>query len=198
MSCRWGDVTFGRVRELVLYVCLRGQFPHFSVSRQKTTTTKILTYFSANGDVPYASGCVGAENQLWTIKGDDTISTYDGAKCLETQNGGGPLQVWECTPGKPFQKWRRYGQTNINWMDHPLCLQTTGTPRITDSKGTTDGVEVKFDFCNSCVEASNVCLITDSGNPGPRPRNARSRLSFLCCERLTLGVLLEWTITGDP
>ena len=181
----------------MLHVCLRGQFPHFSVSCRNTRTTKILTYFSANGDVPYVTGCAGAENQQWTMKGDGTISTYDGSMCLDSKDGlGKTLQVWACTSGNTNQKWKRYNKTNINWRKHALCLQTTGTARISNGSVTPNSGEVVIDDCDLYVEASGVCLITDSGNPGTRSRNARSHLSFLCCGRLTLGVLLEWTIIG--
>ena len=139
----------------MLHVCLRGQFPHFSVSRRNTTTTKILTYFSNAGDVPYLTGCGGSQNQQWTIKGDGTISTYDGRMCLDMKGGTGLfLQVWECTQDNRNQQWRGRDQGGISWWDYPICLRTTTRSRPQD------GLQLETDLCITCVEASNVTFVS--------------------------------------
>ena len=170
------------MRELSLHVCLSGQFPYFPVSRRKPTTAKILTYFSRNGGVPVVLDCSGDPSQLWTRDGD-TLSAYDGKMCLDVKDEADvTLQVWGCLPGDDNQKWGSFNVLGIEWLNHNYCLERT------------NAITVEIRDCVKCVEASNVCLITDSRKPGTRANRARFRSSFLCCERLILGVLLEWTV----
>ena len=141
--------------------------------------------------------CTHDESQLWIFK-NGTLATYGGTMCLDVTDGvnsnGVFIQVWECTPGNVNQQWELViDDDNINflrWKDHGRCLRPTYGDVIRSVN-----VVLLWD-CSQCVETFNVCLITDSRNP-VLLMQARFRLSFLCCERLTLGVLLEWWITAD-
>ena len=178
-----GATCLQLVRELSLHVCLSGQFPCFPVSRRKTTTTKILTYFSNNGAVPVVIDCFPHDpSQIWTFNNSSgTLSAYDGKMCLDVKDGTGvAFQLLECVPGSDNQKWGSFFHNALSWLNHNRCLERTNP------------ITVEFRDCNECVEASNVCLITDSRKPGARRTRARFRSSFLCCERLILVVLLEW------
>ena len=170
------------IHELSSHVCLSGQFPYFPVSRRNTTATKILTYFSANGYKPVFFDCLGGESQFWSFTEDHTITAYGGKTCLDVKDGAGvALQAWECFPGNDNQKWWLYYNSTIGWLNHNRCLERVPGDPIT----------VIIKDCSECVEASHVCLITDSRNPAMIFK-ARFCSSFLCCERLTVGVLLEW------
>ena len=171
---------------------MRWKCPYFSLPRQKETiTTKILTYFSKYNGSPLVIGdCSDVEN-VWTYANDGSIRAYNHSMCIDVTDGvncnGVKLQLWEC-PGlaNANQAWDWFDDLHMVWRTHKTrCVD------LTDGN-TETGNQVQLWDCIECVEAFNVCLITDSRNLGITSIKARFRSLLLYCERLTLGALLVW------
>ena len=181
--------------------CLRGQDSYFSLPRRKTTTTKLLTYFSnCNGSPIIICDCTGKDDQRWSFNNHGAITAYGGKKCLDVTDGvdsnGVKIQLWDCSEGTNVNQRWDYGilgspmnGNHLRWSSHQRCLDI---PNV----NTTNGNRVQLWDVFVCVEAFIFFLITDSRNPVPAPVNARLCSLLLCCERLTLGGLLVWHIVS--
>ena len=178
--------------------CLRGQGSYSSVPRRKTTTTKILTYFSnSNGSPIIIYDCTGEDDQRWSFNNHGAITAYSGKKCLDVTDGvnsnGVKIQLWDCLEEKNVNQRWDYGPlvaqfaNHLSWSSHWRCLD------LTDGD-TTNGNRVQLWDTIVWVSAFNFCLITDSCNPVAAPINARLCSLLLCRERLTPGGLLVWHI----
>ena len=156
--------------------------PLFLPSTPKTNYNnemKILTYFSKyNGAAVVIGDCYAQSSNLWLAVGDRDfyLATYDGSMCLEVKDrvnsNGVKVQLWECA-GTPNanQRWNGFTDTFV-WMNNnnDRCLD------VTDGN-TETGNQVQIWDCIECVEAINVCLITDSRNPGVT--EIKARFSFI-------------------
>ena len=138
----------------------------------------------------FISDCNGGDNQDWALNAY-ALTTYNGSMCLDVPNGdhsnGVPLQLWKCWPNNPNQQWFNWlnNRDYLSWVGHNRCLD------LTDGD-VTNGNRVQIWHCKECVETLNVCLITDSRNPGTTTIKARFRSLLLCYKKLTLGALLVW------
>ena len=152
------------------------EMPLFPPPRRKTTITKVLTYFSNpngspfNGSAVFISECSGVRSQRWAIK-NTALTSYDGTMCLDVPNGddsnGVEVQLWKCLPNNPSQQWARWiNESYFVWVGHNRCLD------LTDGDFT-NGNRVQISDCIKCVEAFNVCLITDSRILGATAIKAR-------------------------
>ena len=135
----------------------RGQRPYFALSRRKTTTTKVLTYFSNfNGSPVIIRECTVTFDQHWNFNGS-AITLFDGSMCLDLTNGdnfnGAGLQIWECSATNPNQQWSLSSytpDTNTTGAWAPAgqkrCLDLT-------NGNFTNGNRVQIWDCSKCVEA---------------------------------------------
>ena len=122
---------------------------YFSLPRRKTTTTKILTYFSNYNGSPVVMGeCAFGHDNRWTFQ-DGTITMYNGTKCLDVTDGedsnGVKVQIWDCVPGNVNQQWSYVGNFHLTWADSDRCLDVTNGNR-------TNGNRVQIWDCSKCVE----------------------------------------------
>ena len=134
--------------------------------------------------------CYAHPDNLW-LNVNVSITAYEGTMCLDVKDGvnsnGVKVQLWDCAAENTNQRWMNTKQNTLVWMNNnnDRCLD------LTDGIIET-GNQVQIWDCIECVDAFNVCLITDSRNLGVTEIKARFRSLLLYCERLTLGALLVW------
>ena len=122
--------------------------------------------------------CTGSDDQLWTFK-NGAVTAYGGTKCLDATDGvnsnGVKLQIWDCWPSSVNQQWWWTGDNHLAWTNHGRCID------LTDGQ-LANGNRVQIWDCNGCVEAFNICLITDSRIAEATAIKVRFRSSLLCAE----------------